>query len=205
MTVRFALTPRPPYSLALTAERYTRFPEVVDRFEAGVYRRLLPVGSGVLISVEQNGPPSAATLQVRLDGRLAGSAKARSAALRVADVALGASADVAPFYRAHRGDPVLGPPIRTFRGLRVAGLPSLWEALVTAVLAQQVNLTFAYDIRRELALAFGPKARFHGETYVGFPKPESLADGDAAAAAAVSPLALQGDRDPRPGARIRRR
>ncbi len=176
MTVRFELTPRPPYSLALTAERYTRFPEVVDRFESGVYRRLLPVGAGVLISVEQNGPPSAATLEVRLDGRLAGSAKARSVALRVAQVALGASADVAPFYRAHRGDPVLGPPIRAFRGLRVAGLPSLWEALVTAVLAQQVNLNFAYDIRRELALAYGPRARFFGQTYVGFPGPEPLAE-----------------------------
>ena len=79
------------------------------------------------------------------------------------------------FYRAHRSDPVLGAPIRAFRGLRIAGVPSLWEALVTAVLAQQVNLKFAYDIRRELCLAYGRRARFSGETYVAFPAPEPLA------------------------------
>ncbi len=71
---------------------------------------------------------------------------------------------------------MLASPIRAFRGLRVAGLPSLWEALVTAVLAQQVNLMFAYDIRRELALRYGPKARFFGETFVGFPSTGALAD-----------------------------
>ncbi len=176
MTVRFDLTPRRPYSLALTAERYTRFPEVVDRFSGGVYRRLLPVGRGVLLSVAQAGPPSSASLEVRLDGPLAGSSAARAAALRVAEVSLGAAADVVGFYRAHRGDPVLGAPIRAFRGLRVAGLPSLWEALVTAILAQQVNLMFAYDIRRELALRYGRRARFFGETFVGFPPPGPLAD-----------------------------
>ena len=176
LTVRFSLTPRRPYSLALTAERYTRFPEVVDRFAGGVYRRLLPVGRGVLLSVEQAGPPSAASLEIRLDGRLADSDAARTAARRVAEVTLGAASDVASFYRAHRGDPVLGPPIRAFRGLRVAGVPSLWEALVTAVLAQQVNLMFAYDIRRELALRYGPRARFFGETFVGFPPTGPLAD-----------------------------
>ena len=40
----FTIVPERPYSLALTAERYTRFPEVVDRFDGRTYRRLLPIG-----------------------------------------------------------------------------------------------------------------------------------------------------------------
>jgi DNA-3-methyladenine glycosylase II len=176
VTVRFTILPKRPYSLALTAERYTRFPEVVDRFDGDVYRRLLPLGSGgVLLTVAQEGPPARAALAIRLDGARAGSEGARIAARRVVETALGAATDIAPFYRAHRSDPVLGDPIRAFRGLRVAGAPSLWEALVTAVLAQQVNLRFAYDIRRELSLAYGRRARFGGEEYVAFPSPESLA------------------------------
>jgi DNA-3-methyladenine glycosylase II len=176
VTVRFTILPKRPYSLALTAERYTRFPEVVDRFDGGVYRRLLPVGSGgVLLTVAQEGPPARAALAIRLDGARAGSEGARIAARRVVETALGAATDIAPFYRAYRSDPVLGDPIRAFRGLRVAGAPSLWEALVTAVLAQQVNLKFACDIRRELSLAYGRRARFGGEEFVAFPSPESLA------------------------------
>ena len=41
MIAEFAHEPRRPYSLALTAERYARFPEVVDLFDGAAYRRLL--------------------------------------------------------------------------------------------------------------------------------------------------------------------
>jgi DNA-3-methyladenine glycosylase II len=176
VTVRFQVVPERPYSLGLTAERFTRFPEVVDRFDGRFYRRLLPIGrGGVLVTVEQSGPASKAILSVRLDGARARSAQAGEAARRILERSLGASTPVSRFYRAHRRDEILGPPIRAFRGLRIAGVPSLWEALVTAVLAQQVNLRFAYDIRRELCLAYGRRARFFGETYVAFPGPEPFA------------------------------
>ncbi|HEY3203299.1 MAG TPA: hypothetical protein VGL03_06520 [Thermoanaerobaculia bacterium] len=177
MILRFSVIPKRPYSLALTAERYTRFPEVVDRFDGRVYRRLLGVGrGGVLLSVEQAGSPAHAILEVTLEGGQADSPASREAARRVVEIALGAAADVVPFYRAHRGDAVLASPIRGFRGLRVAGLPSLWEATLTAILSQQVNLKFAYDIRRELAQAFGQRARVGRETFVAFPSPDSLAE-----------------------------
>jgi DNA-3-methyladenine glycosylase II len=174
--VRFHVEPSRPYSLALTAERYTRFPEAVDRFDGSVYRRLLPLGRGVLLSVEQAGSPARAVLRVCMEGRACRSPEARSAALRVVEVALGAATPVAPFYRDCAADPVIGQAVRDFRGLRAAGVPSLWEAALTAILSQQVNLKFAYDIRRELALAFGRRARFGGQTYVAFPFPERLAD-----------------------------
>jgi DNA-3-methyladenine glycosylase II len=176
LTVRLRVVPRRPYSLALTAERYRRFPEVVDRFDGETYRRLLPIGrSGVLLSVRQLGPPGRAVLDVELSGRPAGSPAAAAATRRIVDVSLGAALPVLPFYRRFSGDGVLGAAIRDFRGLRGAGVPSLWEALVTAVLAQQVNLLFAYDIRRELAETFGVRARFGGETYLAFPHPAALA------------------------------
>ena len=176
MTVRLSFTPRRPYSLALTAERYRRFPEIVDRFDGEAYRRLLPVGAGgVLLSVRQAGSPDRAVLDVELSGRAARSPRAALAARRIVEVALGAAVPVRPFYRAFSGDGILGAAIRDFRGLRGAGVPSLWEGLVTAILAQQVNLLFAYDIRRELAETFGARARFGGETYFAFPEPAALA------------------------------
>jgi DNA-3-methyladenine glycosylase II len=176
-SVRFRLSPRRPYSLALTAARYARFPEAVDRFEAGIYRRLLPVGRrGVLLSVAQAGGPDRAILEVELHGPGADSEAARSAALRVVEVALGAGTDVRGFYRDCGEDAILSAAIRDFRGMRIAGWPSLWEALVTAILSQQVNLRFAYDIRREMALSLGRRARLHGRVHAAFPTPEQLRD-----------------------------
>lgn len=171
----YRIEPKRPYSLALTASRFTRFPEAVDRFDGRVYSRLMPVGGrSVLVSVEQIGSPAKAVLEITLEGAAAGSPAAREAARRLVDVALGATTEVGGFYRAHRSDPVLAASIRDFRGLRIAGWPSLWEALLTAVLSQQVNLQFAHDIRRELALAFGRRARIGGDLYTAFPLPEAL-------------------------------
>ena len=166
------VVPERPYSLSLTAERYRRFPEVVDRFDGATYRRFLPVGrGGALLEVSQSGSPDRAVLAARLSGNEAASPEARAAADRIVGRALGAAQPVRPFYRAFAGDGVIGAAIRDFRGLRAAGVPSLWEGLVTAILAQQVNLLFAYDIRRELAETFGRRGRFDGVTYFAFPRP----------------------------------
>lgn len=170
------LVPERPYSLALTAARYARFPEVVDRFDGSIYRRFLPVGrSGALLTIRQEGSPSRAVLAWSLEGPAADSPRAGALAKRILDVALGAAQPVRAFYRALGGDPVIGPAIRDFPGLRGAGVPSLWEALVTAILAQQVNLRFAYDIRRELSETFGRRTRFGGESYLAFPEPRAFA------------------------------
>lgn len=175
MTVRLRFLPERPYSLALTAERYARFPEVVDRFDGRTYRRFLPVGRrGALLTVTQTGSPARAVLEATLEGAEAGSPQAAAAARRIVERALGAAQPVRPFYGAHASDPVIGAAVRDFPGLRVAGVPSLWEALVTAILAQQVNLLFAYDIRRELAETFGRRATFEDQPFFSFPAPAAF-------------------------------
>ena len=126
------------------------------------------------MAVRQRGSADRAVLEVELSGRSARSPRAALAARRIVEVSLGAAVPVRPFYRAFSDDGVLGAAIRDFRGLRGAGVPSLWEALVTAILAQQVNLRFAYDIRRELAETFGARARFGGETFFAFPDPSAF-------------------------------
>ena len=51
MAVRHKVIPRRPYSLARTAARLVRFPERVDRFEDGVFRRLLTTIEMVVVVV----------------------------------------------------------------------------------------------------------------------------------------------------------
>jgi DNA-3-methyladenine glycosylase II len=148
----------------------------VDRFDGAAYRRLLEVGrSAVLVEVRQAGTAARPRLRVTIRGTGARGAPARLAARRLVAIGLGAALDARPFYRAFRTDVLLARALSHSRGLRIAGAASLWEAAVTAILAQQVNLVFAYDIRRELALAFGRKARVRGETHVAFPGPQRLA------------------------------
>jgi DNA-3-methyladenine glycosylase II len=89
---------------------------------------------------------------------------------------LGAALDLRPFARAHARDPLLGPLLRTHRGLRVGGAFDLFEALVNAVLTQQVNLRFAYSVRAELAGRYGERATLDGAPWLAFPSAARLAD-----------------------------
>ena len=87
-----------------------------------------------------------------------------------------ADLDLRPFYRLARDNDLLAPLVNRFRGLRLAASPTLFEALVGAVLSQQVNLTFAYSIKRELVERFGRKWRVGGRTYWAFPEPRRFAE-----------------------------
>lgn len=177
LRVQYEITPLRPYSLARTLERLRRFPERVDRFEDGVYRRLLFLrGRPVLLEIEQIGPPSRAVLQVALIGKSATANEAKALVDRVSERVLGARTDVRPFYRAFRHDPLLGPLLKRHLGLRVAGRFTLWETLLQIVLSQQINLALAHGILAELAEKMGRRARIGGRLFYSFPTPRALAD-----------------------------
>lgn len=169
--VRYTTIPKLPYSLDRTCQRLSRFEERVDRYENGVYRRLVHTGrKPALVEVEQEGPPSRARLVVRIsDGR------AREQAERLIERVLGARSSVQPFYRRFRDDALLGPLLARHRGLRVVGRRDAWECLLQIVLSQQVNLSLAHGILSELAERYGRWARIGSERFHEFPEPGALA------------------------------
>ena len=85
------------------------------------------------------------------------------------------STDLTDFYRQVEKDPVLAAPIKQFRGLRLIGIPDLFEALGWAIIGQQINLTFAYQLKKRLVEAFGDSFTSEGQEYYLFPSPEFVA------------------------------
>jgi DNA-3-methyladenine glycosylase II len=170
-----ALAPRGAFSLAATTARFARLSDSVSVVEEDSYARLVHAGSRLaLLRVVQEGPPSRARLRVSIDGA-PDETTAHAAAMRLLERVLGATADLRAFERAHARDPLLAAALRAHRGLRVAGSYDLFEALVNAVLTQQVNLRFAYSIRAELVRAFGAGRSVAGRDWLAFPTAERLA------------------------------
>ncbi len=176
-SAEWSYTPRGPFSLAATSARFARLPDPVNRVEDGAFARLVPAGKGLArVRVLQEGAPGRAKLRLRVDFEGATPEAARAAALRVVERVLGGALDLAPFTRAHARDALLGGLLRAHRGLRVAGAFDLFEALVNAVLTQQVNLAFAYSVRAALAHAYGASAQLDGARWLAFPTPARLAE-----------------------------
>ncbi len=176
MTHSFTITPKAPYSFDLTVARFLRFAsERVDCVEENQYQRLLAAGRQLALATVTNvGTVAKPQLAVELRSPSKAALKQAEFQAQLRHI-LCTDFDLRPFYRLVRTDNLLAPLTSAFRGLRITASPTIFEALVMAVLSQQVNLTFAYAIKKELVETFGRKWRHQGQTYYAFPEPQRFA------------------------------
>lgn len=79
------------------------------------------------------------------------------------------------FYETTLTDEVLASLCQKFYGLRMIGMPDLFESLVWSIIGQQINLNFAYTLKERLVHNFGQKIIFDNESFYALPTPERLA------------------------------
>jgi len=88
---------------------------------------------------------------------------------------LGTDQELEPFYGMALKDPGLAPLTRRFRGLHIPRTVSVWEALVMAILGQQVSSHVSRMLRNLLVRTYGHSMNEEGTTYNTFPGPRSIA------------------------------
>lgn len=167
-TLRFVLSPP-----ALLNGR--TFAPLLDYYVDGEYRRVLELGEHLVLYGVRNAETSdKPALRVRI---LSGPNDARALeAVKAAVVRQFATGlDLQPFYALAAGDPVLGQLIGRFRGMRVPLAPSVFEILISAIIEQQVNLSFAHKVKKAVIDTYGRTVQFEGRHYAAFPEPAALA------------------------------
>lgn len=191
------LPARPPFRLDLTVSALRRLPaNPVDVLGAdGHYRRAFLTPRGPLVwTVRQD--PAGGAVRLGLHGAADDPARWQARAARM----LGTQVDLAGFYAVAPGAPDIAPLVAQMRGVKPPRYPTLWEALVNALVFQQVSLHAALAILRRVIARFSPAVPFGGETLYPFPEPEAVLTGDMdelrglglSAAKARSLLALAG-------------
>jgi len=94
-------------------------------------------------------------------------------------------ADLNEFYSFARQDAVLSPLIQQYKGLRLIGIPELFEALTWTITGQQINLSFAYTLKQRLIHAYGDAITAGDKTYYVYPQPATIATLEPAALTAM--------------------
>lgn len=82
--------------------------------------------------------------------------------------------DIAPFYKLLRKNRTLGYMAKDFGGFRLIGIHDLYEALCWSIIGQQINLNFAYTLKRRLVEQYGERLMVNGQTLYVFPQPGML-------------------------------
>jgi DNA-3-methyladenine glycosylase II len=169
----WSLPVRAPYRLDLTATVLRRLStNVVDVFDGGVYRRMEgDARRPVLLEVEQTAPD---VLTLR-----APAAAGDGVAERVGRM-LGTGVDLTSFYASAAEFPWLGALAAAARGVKPPRYPSLWEAVVNAVVFQQVSIHAATAILRRVIERYSPLHPAGPLLLAVFPSPETIAGADAA-------------------------
>jgi DNA-3-methyladenine glycosylase II len=151
------------------------FEPIMDYYQEGEYRRAVRIdGQTVLYGVSEalgSHPPA---LRVRVLKGPGGRSVHRHVQ-QVAAQQFATDLDLAPFYRMTSSDKVLTKLVGRFRGMRIPQAPSVYECVVCAILEQQVNLTFAHQVKRALVKTYGETIEFKGQHYNSFPEPHVLA------------------------------
>jgi DNA-3-methyladenine glycosylase II len=175
--MEFSIRPKGPFDLDLTLQRYRLFgDDAAHAYVDGVYQRVVEIDGRLWVyALRSEGSAAKPIIQVQILGEGA-QARHRGAVEAEVQRSLSLDIDLVPFYHWAGADPTLARVIARCYGMHPPRAPTLFEALVTSISAQQVNLTFATTTRSRLIKRFGPSVTIDGKILYGFPTPQSLAE-----------------------------
>ncbi|MCY9516015.1 DNA-3-methyladenine glycosylase family protein [Paenibacillus apiarius] len=170
------ITPVRPYNFGL-ALAYLRSSTaaILERVNQERYSRVLTfAGSDVLVQLTSTGPIEHTTLHLQLIGE--------QISKEIADKAVSwvrrtftLETEPSSFHGLYAHDPILGRLMQNYRGLRPVLVADPYEALIWAIIGQQVHVRFA----RKLKLAFvelcGRQIAHDEAEYGVFPQPGDVA------------------------------
>ncbi len=168
-----SVRPKPPFRLDFTVWALRRRPDnIVDRWENGVYRRVIMFEEKLAeISVNQTGPAETPLLNVATTGMTLPSNSVVSTFL---GKTLGINVDLSEFHRFAGRKPELKPLTERFCGLKPPRFPSIFEALVNGITCQQLTLTLGIQLLNKLSLKYGARLDLPEGSVHAFPRPVDL-------------------------------
>lgn len=83
--------------------------------------------------------------------------------------------DPHPFVALCKRDPVLQAALGNYKGGRGKIYPTVWEAIIGAICAQNTVFTRLYGMMHNIAFAFGPSLEINEDVYYAFPTPLDIA------------------------------
>jgi DNA-3-methyladenine glycosylase II len=168
--------PPQPFSFAANFGYLARSSnECMFQIQDGAIVRLIPVENDYVLAAVTEGVDGSVKIEFPASAAPPQQSVRRLAASYVWDW-FDLAADLDPFYDMGGRDPLLKSVIQRFYGLRNIGIADLFEALSWGIMGQQINLAFAYTLKRRFVESFGQHVEWNGSKYWLFPVPEVVAE-----------------------------
>ena len=174
--MKFVLSAEGPLDAGATLSRYRIWGEdPVNRLgDDGVFRRVLRL-DGALHPYEVRGQGAVDDARLAVSVPTGRSIRVRDAVTYEVRRIFGLDFDLPGFYRMAKADSILADLTSALYGMRPTLAPGGLEMLVGSIIAQQVNLTFAFTLRARLVRRYGEPVAIGGQTVYAFPEARALA------------------------------
>ncbi len=173
---RALLKSAPPFDFDLTVGHNVSFQsrQGEDRQDSGVYRQLIELDDRLLLaSARSTGVVESPELEVEVSGEATNEGDAEAAAEKVAWI-LGTDIKLQGYYAIAREDPVISFMVQELYGLHPTRAGSVFEALVLAIMSQQIAANVARLIHALTIETYGRQLSVDGHVYHAFPTPEAI-------------------------------
>lgn len=170
VTQRITVPVDQPFRFDLAVRYLQRSPdEIIDLVRGGRHYRVVRGADGLaLVEIAPSSDPRSPALSARI---ISGRAHPGS----IAEVVNRLYQPAREMRRIEQTEPLASLLQQHFRGLPVIQTLTPWEALVWAIIGQQINIAFAYRLKRAFVERFGERLNFEGNDYFAFPGPAKVA------------------------------
>ena len=174
-TSHIKLNPIAPYNFALSARIFTGGDPQINRYEDNKFWQVIRTNKKlILILVESTGTVEEPELSVTLKSDKKISEEDVKSAENIIISMFNLNFDLKEFYEFMKSDPVMSKLTQQLRGLNSRTTSTVFEALASSIIEQQISLIASQSIERQMIKDHGDKLHLDDQVYYAFPTPETL-------------------------------
>jgi DNA-3-methyladenine glycosylase II len=172
------IKPIPPFDFNLSATIFAGGDPQIRTYDNDKYWQVLRVNDTlVLITLSSVGTIDDPALEIELKSIAELSTNDQNRVEEIVSSLFNLPLDLTAFYDAVKNDRIMQTVTQRLRGLKSPTTPTVFEALVDSIIEQQISLTVAHVLERNVIKTFGDQLMVDDATYYAYPTPQNIANG----------------------------
>lgn len=172
--MQFLLKPVAPYDFELSTKIFFS-DKSIRKYENNQFSQLITVNDKpILVVVKSIGTVDNPKLSVNFKSNEELSEDEAKIGLEIINKIFNLDFDLGPFYNEVKFDKITHKLTEKLNGLKSPVAASVFEALVDAIVEQQISLRVAHSIERKIIKKYGSTLNVDGHIYHAYPTPKQL-------------------------------
>jgi DNA-3-methyladenine glycosylase II len=173
---KIEVTAIPPYNFDLSCEIFTGGDKQIRNAENGRFWQVIRVNEKLVLAiVASTGKVDEPRLTTDLKSDMAINEEDKKAAGEAVAALFSSDLDLKPFYESVKNDEVMSHLIKKLWGLKNPTTQTIFEAMVDAIVEQQISLKVANKLENKIIKRFGDALNLQDDVYFVYPTPRQLA------------------------------